>query len=286
MYGREGREGDGKGGFLGIEGRELVDELWVDLADSVDVKQTWVLESLEDLVVDVVDIGGIVLFIVLLGEGHVGVGVVGSGGGDVELGGGEMEIVLGGEDVCVSVLVIAVGLWVRVESGWRDGEKAVQGLYSFDTYVLPKTGYPAVVLCVDVATPAGEGEGEEGGGRGRGRERGGGLGDGGGGGGQGGVCGEGRPGAAGESGVGYRLEGRRVYRDVDPAPLRARRLDVVVIVGGGDGGRRGVGGVGGVGVGEGRGVRSLSFRLETGRSPGSRMHLTEGRQRIQEMFKW
>lgn len=33
-------------------------------------------------------------------------------------------------------------------------------------------------------------------------------------------------------------------------------------------------------------VRSLSFRLETGRSPENRMHLTEGRQGIQEMFKW
>lgn len=32
--------------------------------------------------------------------------------------------------------------------------------------------------------------------------------------------------------------------------------------------------------------RSLSFRLETGRSPKSRKHLTEGRQGIQEMFKW
>jgi len=43
LYGRERGEWNGKGGFLGIKGRELVDELWVDLADGIDVEQTWVL---------------------------------------------------------------------------------------------------------------------------------------------------------------------------------------------------------------------------------------------------
>ena len=87
------------------------------------------------------------------------------------------------------------------------------------------------------------------------------------------------------------MEGGRVYGDVDLATLGAGRLDVVVIVD--DEGRGGVddgevGGIGGDGVdgGGGRRARSLSFRLETGRSPKTRMHLTEGRQRIQEMFKW
>jgi uncharacterized membrane protein YgcG len=132
----------------------LVDELWVDLADGIDVEQAWVLEGLEDLTVNVVEIGGILFFIVLLRECHVGVGVVGSGGGNIKLG-GEKGVVLGSYDVCISILVI-------------------KGLYSFYTYVLPKTGYPAVVLCVDVATPTREGEGEEGG-RGGGREGSGGL---------------------------------------------------------------------------------------------------------------
>jgi len=59
-----------------------------------------------------------------------------------------------------------------------------------------------------------------------------------------------------------------------------------------DGGRGGsddreVGGVGKVGRddvdgGGRRGVRPLSFRLETGRSPKNRMHLTEGRQEFRK----
>jgi len=161
LYGRERGEWNGEGGFLGIKGRELVDKFWVDLADGINVEQTWVLEGLENLTVDIVKISDVLLFIVLLREGHVGVGVVGSGGGNVELGRGEKGVVLRSYYVHVSVLVITVGLWVRVEIGER--EESIHGLYSFYTYVLPKTGYPAVVLCVDVATPAREGKGEEGG---------------------------------------------------------------------------------------------------------------------------
>ena len=113
----------------------------------------------------------------------------------------------------------------------------------------------------------------------------------GGGGGQGWVGGEGRPASPGESGIGYWLEGRRVCNDVNLSTLRARWVDVVMIVGderwgGIDDGE--VSGAGGDDVGRGgrRGPRSLSFRLETGRSPENRMHLTEGRQGIQEMFRW
>lgn len=274
---------------MGIEGRELVDELWVDLADGIDVEQAWVLKGLEDLTVDVVEICGILLLIVLLGEGHVGVGIVGSRGGDVELS-GEKGVVLGSHDVCISVFVITVETRCERWDGREKKRKGIQSLYSFYTYVLPKTGYPAVVLCVDVATPTREGEGEEGGGGG-GREGSGGLGVGGSGG-QGWVGGEGGPASPRESGIGYWLEGGGVYDGVDLATLGAGRLDVVVIVGDEEG-RGGVGdgedgGIGGDGVGGcgRRRPRSLSFRLETGRSPKTRMHLTEGRQRIQEMFKW
>jgi hypothetical protein len=59
--------------------------------------------------------------------------------------------------------VITVGSWVRAgkrERG-REERENIQSLYSFYAYVLPKTGYPAVVLCVDVATPTMEGKGEE-----------------------------------------------------------------------------------------------------------------------------
>ena len=52
---------------------------------------------------------------------------------------------------------------VKIRRG-KKRTKNIQGLYSFDTGVLPKTGYPAIVLCVDVSTPPGEGNGEEGGG--------------------------------------------------------------------------------------------------------------------------
>ena len=186
----------------------------------------------------------------------------------------------------------------------EERDKTVQGLYSFYAYILPKTGYPAVVLCVDVATPAGKGKGEEGR-RSRGRGGSGGLGVGvGGGGWQGWVGGEGRPSSPWETGVGYRLEGRGVYDEVDLATLWAWRLDVVVIVDDDDEGRGGIeegGAVCGVGGGGGDGidgddvegggrrvVRSLSFRLETGRSPKSRMHLTEGQtgKYYRKMFKW
>ena len=114
LYGRERGEWYGEWGFLGIEGRELVDELWVDLADGINVEQTWVLEGLEDLTVDIVKICDFLLLIVILREGHFCVGVVCSGGGNVELGGGEKGAVLRSYNVCVSVLVITVGSWVRV----------------------------------------------------------------------------------------------------------------------------------------------------------------------------
>ena len=84
--------------------------------------------------------------------------------------------------------------------------------------------------------------------------------------------------------------GGRVYDGVDPATFGVWGSDVVMTAdeedeavgrlgGGGDGDR-------GDDVDGRRVVRSLSFRLETGRSPKNRMHLTEGRQGIQEMFKW
>jgi len=112
LYGRERGEWNGKRGFLGIEGRELVDDLWVDLADSIDVEKARVLEGLEDLTVNVVKIDDVLLFIVFLREGHVGVGIVGSGGGDIKLG-GEEGVVLRSYNVRVSILVITVGLLVR-----------------------------------------------------------------------------------------------------------------------------------------------------------------------------
>lgn len=120
----------------------------------------------------------------------------------------------------------------------------------------------------------------------------------GGGGWEGWVGGEGRPSSPRETGIGYGLEGRGVYDEVDPATLGVWGMDVVMIVDDegrwrgidGDGAVCGVGGVGGDDVEEGgrRVVRSLPFRLETGRSPKSRMHLTEGQNReiLQKMFKW
>ena len=57
---------------------------------------------------------------------------------------------------------------VKIRRG-KKRTKNIQGLYSFDAGVLPKTGYPAIVLCIDVATSTGERKGEEGrGGGGRG----------------------------------------------------------------------------------------------------------------------
>lgn len=48
-----------------------------------------------------------------------------------------------------------------IETRGNKREGNIQGLYSFYTNVLPKTGYSAVVLSIDVSTSAGEGEGEE-----------------------------------------------------------------------------------------------------------------------------
>lgn len=93
-------------GFWGIEGREWVDEFWVDLANGIDVEETWVLEGLEDLMIDVVDVGCIFLVIILLHEGNIGVGIVGGRGGNIELGGGGEDAILCGYNVCVSVLVV------------------------------------------------------------------------------------------------------------------------------------------------------------------------------------
>jgi len=112
LYGRERGEWNGKRGFLGIEGRELVDDLWVDLADGINVEKARVLEGLEDLTVNVVKIDDILFLIVLLRDGHVGVGIVGSGGGNIELG-GEEGVVFRSYNVRVSILVITVGSLVR-----------------------------------------------------------------------------------------------------------------------------------------------------------------------------
>jgi hypothetical protein len=268
---------------LGIQGGELGDELWVDLANGINVEEAWVLESLKNVVVDVVEIGDIFLVIVLLSEGDVGVGVVSSGGGNVELGGGGKKVVLRSYDACVSILVIPIKVY-RSDLRCGGGRRNIQGLYSFYTYVLPKAGYPAVVLYVDVPSPTRKGEGDEGG-RGRVRSGIGGMGVGGGSGQQGWVGGERRPASPWESGIGYGLEGGRVHGGVNLTPLGVGWLDVVMIVE--EEGRGGAGGaVAGVGVGRvsgddgdrggRRGERSLSFRLKTGRSPKSRMHLTEG----------
>ena len=60
--------------------------------------------------VDIVEIGGIIIIIVLLREGDVVVGIVSSGGRNIELGWGGKGIVLRGYDAGVSILVIPVGL--------------------------------------------------------------------------------------------------------------------------------------------------------------------------------
>lgn len=83
-------------------------------------------------------------------------------------------------------------------------EKSIQSFYPFHAYVFPKTGYPAVVLRIDVSTSTREGKGEEGGGRrggrgGKGRLWVGGGGGRGGRGGQGWVGGERRPATPWES---------------------------------------------------------------------------------------
>ena len=81
------------------------------------------------------------------------------------------------------------------------------------------------------------------------------------------------------------------------ATLGTGRVNAVVIVGVGGSGSGGTGDNERVGVGVGlvvgvtdgkrrRGERSLSFRLETGRSPKSRIHLTEGqRNEFRKKFK-
>lgn len=87
----------------------MVNELWIDLADGIDVEETGVLEGLEDLMVDVVEIGDVFLLVVVLSKGGVGVGIVGSGGRYAELGGGGKGVVLCGYDVRVPILMIAIG---------------------------------------------------------------------------------------------------------------------------------------------------------------------------------
>ena len=66
LYGGERGEWNGKRGFLGIQGRKLVDEFWINLADGIDVEETRVLKGLKDLAVDVVNVGDILLFVVVL----------------------------------------------------------------------------------------------------------------------------------------------------------------------------------------------------------------------------
>ena len=100
-----------------------MDELWVDLANGIDVEKTGVLEGLEDVMVNIVDIGDIFLVIVLLSEGDVGVGVVGSGGGDIELGGQRKGVVLRSYDVGVSILVIPIRGVERNEGGREEGKR-------------------------------------------------------------------------------------------------------------------------------------------------------------------
>ena len=128
LYGRERGEWNGKRGLLGIKGRELVDDFWVDLADSINVEKTRVLEGLEDLSVDVVKIDDIFFFIVLLREGHVDVGVVGSGGGNVELG-GEEGVVFRSYNVRIPILVITVDSLVREPREGREGKKHTGSLF-------------------------------------------------------------------------------------------------------------------------------------------------------------
>lgn len=128
LYRRERGEWNWKRGFLRIKGGELVNDLWVDLADGINVEKARVLEGLEDLMVDVVKIGDVLLFIVLLREGHVGVGVVGSGGGNTELG-GEEGVVFRSYNVRVPILVITVGLLVRELRELREGKKHTGSLF-------------------------------------------------------------------------------------------------------------------------------------------------------------
>ena len=94
---------------MGIQRRKLVDEFWVNLANCIDIEETGVLKGLEDLSINIADICGIFLVIVLLGEGDVCVGIVCRGGGNAELGRRGKRVVLGGYNICISVLVISVG---------------------------------------------------------------------------------------------------------------------------------------------------------------------------------
>lgn len=66
LYGRERGERDGERGFLGIQAGKLVDEFRIDLSDCINVEETWVLEGLKYLMVDVVEVGEIIIFVVLL----------------------------------------------------------------------------------------------------------------------------------------------------------------------------------------------------------------------------
>lgn len=106
LDGCERREWNREWGFWGVEGRELVDKFRVNLANGIDVEETWVLEGLEELMIDVVDSGRIFLVVILLYEGNIGVGIVGGRGGNIELGGGGEDAVLCRYNVCVSVLVV------------------------------------------------------------------------------------------------------------------------------------------------------------------------------------
>lgn len=101
----------------------MVDELWIDLANGIDVEKTWIVEGLEDAMINVFEIGGFFLVIVLLGEGEVGVGIVCSRCGDVELGGGTKDVVLRGYNVGVSILVIPIGVRARVRERERERKR-------------------------------------------------------------------------------------------------------------------------------------------------------------------
>ena len=87
----------------------MVDKLRVNLANGIDVEETWILEGLEDLMIDVVDIGWVFLVIVLLYEGKIGIGIVGGRGRNIELGGRGEDAILCRYNVCESVLVVSIG---------------------------------------------------------------------------------------------------------------------------------------------------------------------------------
>lgn len=94
---------------MGIQRRKLVDEFWIDFTDGINVEKTWVFKGLEDLAVNIPEVWGILFVVVFLRRGHVVVGIVGCGSGNIELGGGEKDVVFCVHYVRVSVLVVAGG---------------------------------------------------------------------------------------------------------------------------------------------------------------------------------